>query len=206
VDGIGEPLNDKERKALLSDLEPERPDVWQVQATQHGRVLWKREVKGKSQAGRLLNDMNSSFRSYWIHFISKPQDLESWLPKKLLESKLKFRRPNLSSLCAISSLEGGNHIKYYLDAKTGNRYLVLTYETKPSGFVDSKIKSIREYSVEDELISERKFVFPERKDDPNVILVELTFDRTGIVSATKSSILESATLFNRSPFQGSGRF
>jgi len=192
-----EQMNDDELETILSDLsELEGPDAWQVHATQHGRVLWKRGIKGKSRAWEKLNGFNTSlpYHPHWIRFISDPQDLASWLPKKLLESELKFSRPNLSSLCAISSWEGKNFIKYFLDAKTGNRCLVLTYEAKSSEFNDSKLKSIREYSVEDKLVSERKFIFPECKDDSNVVVVKLDFDPTGRVSATKSLILESTTI------------
>ena len=183
---------------LLSSLSHSRlANAWHIQAMRKGKLLWTREIKGRTRPPNELINVASHLPTqlHWLQFIANPQDTQTWqFQNEIVETGFKLNQPTPKALCSVCSWERQSFTQYYLNAETGGRCIVVQYKIQlPSSFESgpkSALKSIREYSVEDKLIRKREFILPESKDEKKVIQLETCFGSEGQILTVEASTIE----------------
>ena len=198
--------------SLWSSLEDkERADSWEVRARKGGKILWTRKIEGQTRTPESLRMAYSSLliQSRWLRFIANPRASQAWLPWNFLGGDFKLKQPAPNALCAVNSWEGESFKQYYLNAETGARCIVLTYEfQKPKSNKStalSALKSVREYSKEDKLVRQLDFVFPGSTAENKAIQLETSFDAEGRILTTVTSTIEAQLVTAGPELLGIGR-
>ena len=194
--------------------DPSSEKSWRVQATRKGEILWTRKIPGKTLAPARLRNFEESLteQRYWVRFIANPRGTQDWLPKGVLGMGYKLAQPAPKSLCALFSWEGENFTQYYLNAETGARCILVTFETRQGPAIlgrttygsraESVLKSIREYSAADKLIRKREFIAPETKVEGKLIQLDTTFDPEGKILTADTSTVDASVILSvlKGPF------